>query len=721
MRKIISLLLLIPLICQAQTPVQISQPYNFTKYVTIQKYLHVADSINADSLRTGNLWVSPKRFSNGIMRYNGFSYVPFTSFNTHSWYYGSTYGDIKWDGNLWSTGYLFSDNDTVPVWPDVRTWVNSQGFLKTYTETEPLFSNSVAYNIKASDTTRWGSTKDYTFSNGLTENSNNVSLGGDIIQSTYLILRNQSDFFITDSAQGGPYMEWSPGLNNPLLSLGYTYPIDNYGSQNTVTFMPKKSSFTSMTTYHRCDIDLDTSGLHYIYSGLPDTSQWGDNNLITKKWVLDRLPKNNIFQWDGINKWYGLYPTSQPGRFDNSSTIPTDITNTCNWNGEFYASSIKVIRSSSFAIKGTSTSGYGIGGESLNGIAGNFIQTGIPTSNISNNVLNINRNQTTGTAYNITGNILQLTDNPATTGTISGSLIKGITGTTERLRMDPRVKGNADSTAYIYDTNRLLYSTDTLISFKNYGSNKFQILYDGSVMSKNYGLFAGRIGISTTTPMHKFSMLVNQLTTDTAFNIVNTDRNKQRRNAKEATDTSSISAVYTKTGKPVIKVMSNIGDTTMLLDSIGNMNIKGELKYKKRQCILNSNTEITPNLLNGIPQKLLPGMTVIDTIGIGYTGGDSIKITSPGDYNLRIYGSISGIAGTNFYIKCRINNVDISTSYWRGTTTGNSNYNPNIGFEWYLRKLTGTNYISFWITNPSNDNDATIGYLKVILEKQPDY
>jgi hypothetical protein len=208
-------------------------------------------------------------------------------------------------------------------------------------------------------------------------------------------------------------------------------------------------------------------------------------------------PTDNIFDWDATNNWYTFYSTSQAGKFNNSSTNPTDLTNRCNWNGDFLASRLSVYNSEGYSIHGYSTNGYGLGGESLKGNAGFFAQTGTPTANITNNVINIYRNHSSGTSYNITGNIININDAPNSIGQVSGSILKALINSVERLRLDPRVKGNADSTAFVLDTHRQLLSTDTLLSIKNQGVNKFQILYDGSIISKSQLKCAQLVGSLT--------------------------------------------------------------------------------------------------------------------------------------------------------------------------------------------------------------------------------
>jgi hypothetical protein len=215
-------------------------------------------------------------------------------------------------------------------------------------------------------------------------------------------------------------------------------------------------------------------------------------------------PTDNIFDWDATNNWYAPYSAKQVSMSIYTGSEAPNLTTRLNIDGYLYATSFRGNSSTSYGVYGLSTSSYGVyaGSTSSYGIyaystsgsairgsstSGNALyasQEGILTSSISNDVLNVNK-LNSSSSYNATGSLLLLNDNPSITNSIvSGSLIKGIIGSTERLRLDPRVKGNVDSTAFVLDTHRQLLSTDTLLSIKNQGVNKFQVLYDGGIISK---------------------------------------------------------------------------------------------------------------------------------------------------------------------------------------------------------------------------------------------
>lgn len=335
-------------------------------------------------------------------------------------------------------------------------------------------------------------------------------------------------------------------------------------------------------------------------------------------------PTDNLLHWDSENSWYTFYSTSQAGKFDNSNTNPSDLTNRCNWNGIFYASRVLSYSTNGDALYGYSTNGYGIDGESLKGLAGWFNQTGTPTSNITNNVVSIIRNHSSGTSYNITGNLLNISDSPSTTGTISGSLIKGVIGTSERLRFDPRVKGNADSTAFIFDTHRQLLSTDTLFTIKNIGSNKFQVLYDGSVYSKGsifkqgtdtlatqaYARAHGSSGgggtvtsVSITTA-NGISGTVANATTTPGITILPDTVNKYKTHTQSNADTVKLhnqlalllpDSVAYNTAFPFNKTLTYMSHTLTANDVI-TINSTGAINQGGGQILFTNNTSYTPVL-----------------------------------------------------------------------------------------------------------------------------
>jgi hypothetical protein len=62
-RILLSFLIFLPIVLSAQNPIPVTQPYNFQKYVLVQKYLKVHDTISCDSILVGipghYKWISP--------------------------------------------------------------------------------------------------------------------------------------------------------------------------------------------------------------------------------------------------------------------------------------------------------------------------------------------------------------------------------------------------------------------------------------------------------------------------------------------------------------------------------------------------------------------------------------------------------------------------------------------------------------------------------------
>lgn len=247
---------------------------------------------------------------------------------------------------------------------------------------------------------------------------------------------------------------------------------------------------------------------------------------------------NNILEWYSTGSCYRPYTVTTVGCFDNSATTPVDVTNRLNYNGVFYTSklvlasstasatgiSVTMTASGSFGMQvsvdggigiytqatsgtglqgsttsgqagvygvsqnaasagvlGMSNNGYGLEGLTYFGTAAYLKAYGILTSNNSSSTFIIDRVHTGG-VYNITGDMMVVTDNPTTSGTISGSLFKGIIGSTIRVNMNPRVVDSSTTVAYSFDTHNSLSTTGSkLASYRNNGAEKVSIEYDGSI------------------------------------------------------------------------------------------------------------------------------------------------------------------------------------------------------------------------------------------------
>ena len=184
--------------------------------------------------------------------------------------------------------------------------------------------------------------------------------------------------------------------------------------------------------------------------------------------------------------------TKTAGYFDNGSTNPSH-TNRLNYDGTFYVAGLNSYYTSGSAVSGTSTtSGYGIYGTGSSGsggvmgvsadaISGYFTHNGNTTS--SQAIVYIDK-ATTGSA-NSTGVLLSITDHPSTSGTISGSLIKGSIASTTVLDFNPRTANGASAVAYSLASYSSYTGNARIFELKNTTTDKFYVKNDSTVV-KNY-------------------------------------------------------------------------------------------------------------------------------------------------------------------------------------------------------------------------------------------
>jgi len=180
-------------------------------------------------------------------------------------------------------------------------------------------------------------------------------------------------------------------------------------------------------------------------------------------------PVSNILEWDAGNSWYAPYAAQADGKFDSGVVDPVHATR-LNYDGYLYV--------------GALTTGYSV----VNGIGriydfgyGNTSLQVKKTTTASNSdiVFEIKRDSTAG---DVTGHLLNILDYPTTGGVISGSLIRGVIVTTERLNFNPRVVDSGSAVAYMIDTHNVLSTAGAkLLSLKNNGSEKFYVDKGGSI------------------------------------------------------------------------------------------------------------------------------------------------------------------------------------------------------------------------------------------------
>jgi hypothetical protein len=481
-----------------------------------------------------------------------------------------------------------------------------------------------------------------------------------------------------------------------------------------------------------------------------DTTRWASGGV---------TPTDNIFDWDATNNWYAPYSAKQASMSIYTGSETPTLTTRLNIDGYLYATSFRGNSATSWGIYGLSTSSYGvyagsvssygvyaystsghaIRGSSTTGNALYASQEGILTSSISNDVLSINK-LNTSSSYNATGSLLSLNDNPSITNSIvSGSLISGFVGSTERLRLDPRVKGHADSTAYVLDTHRQALSTDTLLSIKNLGSNKFQVLYDGSVYSKGSIFKQGSDTLATqayvrshggsggggtvtsvsVTTANGISGTVANATTTPIITILPDTVNKYKTHAQAVSDTNKlhnqISAIKSQVG--ILKSNGSIISAAVpgvdYISGISGSN--NQVAYFNSSGSLTSNSGFTFDGTtigfggSGFQSGTVAGIANNAFIRSGASNG--VFVTQPLTNNtcsrfyVIPYGSPSGSTG-----KFDIFNTDYisDNANYNGTTwfTENTNntvqFGPNrLGNVTRLKMVVGGDYVGSSLTSIS--------------------
>jgi hypothetical protein len=279
----------------------------------------------------------------------------------------------------------------------------------------------------------------------------NPSVNGYVLASTTSGTRS----WVANGSGGG-----TTPLNGLLYWDGTAYNV--YGTQQSLL------SFDSSVTNPTLTGRLNLNG--YLYA----TKLFSGGVEVTP----GVTPIDGIFDWDGTA--YNPYSSPSAGKFDNSTNNPTN-TNRLNYDGSLYVTSLNVTSNGAInailsyssggqAILGQdNTTGIGVRGTSYLGRAGYFDQQG--GANTSADVLYLTRGNSG--SFNSTGNFINISDSPITSGTTSGSVLKATIGSTIRIDMNPRVANSGTNTAYILDTHNALTGTTNILSLRNQGVEKF--------------------------------------------------------------------------------------------------------------------------------------------------------------------------------------------------------------------------------------------------------
>ena len=557
MKKLILLLLLIPFISKAQTPVQVTQPYNFTKYAlwkgdTLWNRQRVVDWVASHG---GSGGVTP---TDNILHWNTGSsyYTPFSAYTSNAFYWNGSVLDFGGQNNAKLLGSHDTTYWNLPLTRKIKASDTARWETPSHLRNYHLRDTGIVINIDNSTTGIPFEVKN-DLDNGLFAidylgNAYHGSIGQtDSILATRGYVKNNSIRANATTTLTGNTEIIVPATEHPF----YIMAASNTPAAGMETYVFTDSSFWSRiaggknkqsNSYNtivadRTNIKLNSNGVnkattvildsiglrytkrntephHYISSpfGIPD------------KEYVDSL-KNSIVTTDStgiLNNIYGKitpFATQHAGAFDNSVTDPVH-TNRLNYDGYLYTSGLFAYGTTNGIYSNVSDpSGAALSAYSSNGgwlFSGDMAGVGS-----ANNLLLLRRLSSTG---NATGDLISVLDNPTTVGTKSGSILKATIGSTERLRLDPRVKGNADSTAYVFDTDRQLLATDTLFNIKNHGSGKFKVLYNGDlILSGNIKnpQYTGSLTDVTPTSSEITSIVGSASTKGAGFKAVIKDSN----------------------------------------------------------------------------------------------------------------------------------------------------------------------------------------------------
>ena len=274
-------------------------------------------------------------------------------------------------------------------------------------------------------------------------------------------------------------------------------------------------------------IDRNGTALTTCNTATPVSGDWTVNAGLGRYTVYGRSPigimgnstnyigvfgnsTNSIGVYGSSTNYFGVYGTSTNniGVFGNSTNSIGVYGSSTNYFG------VQGISTNYFGVQGTSTNSYGVYGTSTNniGVFGNstnsigvygistnsygalLTQSGTLTAANSSNAVLVRRNGVTNStgSLNYSGNVLQITDNPTGTGTVSGAIISGSlsvaadgSGTTERIRFDPRVANGASAVAHMLDTGNALSTAGALLlDVRNNGVSKHAVDLNGNIIEK---------------------------------------------------------------------------------------------------------------------------------------------------------------------------------------------------------------------------------------------
>jgi hypothetical protein len=234
-------------------------------------------------------------------------------------------------------------------------------------------------------------------------------------------------------------------------------------------------------------IDRNGTALTTCNTATPVSGDWTVNAGLGRYTVYGRSPigirgssTNNTGVYGNSTNNTGVYGSST-----NNIGVSGNSTNSNGVSGN---------STNNTGVYGSSTNNIGVSGNSTNSYGASLTQSGTLTAANSSNAALVRRNGVTNStgSLNYSGNVLQITDNPTGTGTVSGALISGSlsvaadgSGTTERIRFDPRVANGASAVAHMLDTGNALSTAGALLlDVRNNGVSKHAVDLNGNIIEK---------------------------------------------------------------------------------------------------------------------------------------------------------------------------------------------------------------------------------------------
>jgi hypothetical protein len=312
---------------------------------------------------------------------------------------------------------------------------------------------------------------------------------------------------------------------------------------------------------------------------------------------------------------------------------------------------------------------------------------------------------------------------------LSGTHYNGSTSRIENYSMHTAGVANSEKTRYVfsYSYDNLAH-WDSLMYFESvygnsaYGSRTTRFHTNLNVLNDFYYDYTNkRLGIGTTSPKHKFSIVSNS-TNLNGFHLVNSDRNKNRNTLTQSLDTSSFRFSFTSGGKPIVDIRSSDSSNVMKIDSNKNVSFGGSVSYLYRHLSVHGDSA---SFTSGSTQNVfykITGITLTkeDSIGITYAG-DSVKLQINGDLWITV-GTIATTSNANDQIRVRMFrnnkmiNPDLANFLINSTGAGNGETHSKL---WHIHGIAGE-WLSFHVANFTAARAITISSLSIDISYTPE-